>query len=509
LYLAGNLLRTTDGKLCILDFGMTLDVDPNLQYSLLEYIAHCSSDNYDKVPEDLVNMGFLQQDQLDLVEESGLLDSLIYFLREIGKGGGVNGVTERVIADFRDRYPGLSDEEIRDTARREMEGRMMDLAKKESVATGLTTEVEELQRRNREAFTIPDWFVYTSRAFMTLEGVSLGADPNYSLISSCFPYIAKRLVRDDSPRAQQALKDMLYGAGDSVNFNRLSELANGFSKYTTTTTSVSSGIGSSGIGVHAITMNNVHKRRADAEAAIILAKDSADVLLDPAGNLVQNLLMEEGALAASAQIKDEMRRLFLDTPQQFRDALPLGVGMFLPKLPIETSIEPFIKKTTNEEKALRLVQKLRQIVIERSEEFRKNAVTIGGMRNFNGPAYQQASHQSGGALAASSSVNSLVNELEPEHAALIVKELREHLPKYSKLIGLLGTKFIARLLQKASDNIELSLIEVEKSGDPLILAAARGISSVSSTAAKTIYKPPTTKDRQEEQVIAVLEGKRV
>jgi hypothetical protein len=89
-----------------------------------------------------------------------------------------------------------------------------------------------------------------------------------------------------------------------------------------------------------------------------------------------------------------------------------------------------------------------------------------------------------------------------------VKELREHLPKYSKLIGLLGTKFIARLLQKASDNIELSLVEVEKSGDPLLLAAARGISTVSSTAARTIYKPPTSKDKQEEQVIAVLEGKR-
>ena len=72
---------------------------------------------------------------------------------------------------------------------------MLELANKESVATGLTTEVEDLQRRNREAFTIPGWFVYTSRAFMTLEGVSLQADPSYSLIkvsdslsvSGCIP----------------------------------------------------------------------------------------------------------------------------------------------------------------------------------------------------------------------------------------------------------------------------------------------------------------------------------
>jgi hypothetical protein len=505
---AGNLLRTKDGKLCILDFGMTLDVDPNLQYSLLEYIAHCASDNYDKVPYDLVNMGFLEKDQLELVQESGLLDNLIYFLREIGKGGGVNGVTDRVIADFRARYPGLSDEEIRDTARREMEGKMMELANKESVATGLTTEVEELQRRNREAFMIPDWFVYTSRAFMTLEGVSLQADPNYSLIKSCFPYIAKRLVRDDSPRAQRALRDMLYGADENVDFGRLGELANGFSTYTTTTKST---IGT--IDVQVVANDRESERNyANAKAAILLAKDSADVLLDPAGNLVQNLLMEEGAMAASAQIKDELKRLFVDTPQQLRDALPLGVGLFLPKLPIEDSIEALIKKTKNEEKALRLVEKLRAIIIERSEEYRATGSFLSGVRSLKRfPHYQHSiSHRSpvlkDMSKSLTSSMTSLVGELEPEQAAMIVKELREHLPKYSKLVGLLGTKFIAMLLQKASDNIELSLREVEKSGDPLLLAAARGLSSVSSTAAKSIYSPPPTMREQEEQVIAVLEG---
>ena len=36
----GNLLRTPDGKLCILDFGMTLEVPSNLQLSLLEFIAN-------------------------------------------------------------------------------------------------------------------------------------------------------------------------------------------------------------------------------------------------------------------------------------------------------------------------------------------------------------------------------------------------------------------------------------------------------------------------------------
>jgi len=40
----GNLLRTTDGKLCVLDWGMTLQVPPDLQYALLEFIAHVNSE---------------------------------------------------------------------------------------------------------------------------------------------------------------------------------------------------------------------------------------------------------------------------------------------------------------------------------------------------------------------------------------------------------------------------------------------------------------------------------
>ena len=41
----GNLLRTTDGKLCILDWGMTQAVPP-IGYSLIEFIAHVNSEDY-------------------------------------------------------------------------------------------------------------------------------------------------------------------------------------------------------------------------------------------------------------------------------------------------------------------------------------------------------------------------------------------------------------------------------------------------------------------------------
>lgn len=80
---------------------------------------------------------------------------------------------------------------------------MNEMAQKEGAVTGITVEVEELQRKNRDSFRIPEWFLYTSRAFLTLEGVSLQADENFSIVKSCFPYVAKRLVGDDSPRVQK------------------------------------------------------------------------------------------------------------------------------------------------------------------------------------------------------------------------------------------------------------------------------------------------------------------
>ena len=63
----GNLLRTKDGRLCILDWGMTLDVPDDLQYGLLEFIAHVNSEDYDAIPKDFVNLGFTPPDKLDQV----------------------------------------------------------------------------------------------------------------------------------------------------------------------------------------------------------------------------------------------------------------------------------------------------------------------------------------------------------------------------------------------------------------------------------------------------------
>jgi hypothetical protein len=61
---------------------------------------------------------------------------------------------------------------------------------------------------------------------------------------------------------------------------------------------------------------------------------------------VQSLLVEEGALATSARVKDGMKTLFVDAPQEgFRDSLPFWVRGLLPPLPFEGVVKPFVKNT--------------------------------------------------------------------------------------------------------------------------------------------------------------------
>merc|ERR1719230_2455440 len=80
---------------------------------------------------------------------------------------------------------------------------------------GVTNVMEEMSRRNRELFKLPPYVLYVSRAFSTLEGIGLSINEDYAILQECYPYLARRLLTDNSPRARAALRAMLYGPGES------------------------------------------------------------------------------------------------------------------------------------------------------------------------------------------------------------------------------------------------------------------------------------------------------
>jgi len=303
----GNLLRTPDGRLCILDWGMVINVPKDLQLSLLEFIANLNAKNYEDVPDDLVKLQFVPAGKIEELRSSGLTVAIANMLSLAAEGGGPKGAMKRMVAQNKEKYAEALSEfddldskeatEVRQRLFREDWERQMaeDAMSRDgssaptSTTMDVTMKIEQMSQVNSDVFAIPDYFVYMSRAFSTLEGIGLSQDENYSILQECYPYLAKRLLSDDSPRARGALKTLLYGKdGEELDLSKLKELSSGFESYTSSTSSVESGKGTSDEG---------------KESAI---SQLADVILSEDSNYVQDILLHESAVAVDATIRDSL-----------------------------------------------------------------------------------------------------------------------------------------------------------------------------------------------------------
>lgn len=54
-----NMMRTTDGKLAILDFGLMTEVTTDQKYGMIEAIAHLINRDYSSIGQDFINLDFI------------------------------------------------------------------------------------------------------------------------------------------------------------------------------------------------------------------------------------------------------------------------------------------------------------------------------------------------------------------------------------------------------------------------------------------------------------------
>jgi hypothetical protein len=323
------LLRTTDGKLCILDWGMTLEVPNGLQYALLEFIAHINAENYDSIPQDFINLGFSPEGvTAERLKDSGITEGLTFAFRQLSGGGGPKKIQERVKAEFQERYGSdLSDEDLQKAARAEMLERAETQLAAEGVdVKGVTNVMEEMSRRNRELFALPPYVLYVARAFSTLEGIGLSIDDNYAIVQECYPYLSRRLFTDRSPRAKKALRAMLglsedandeemmiasspssalavvqagaaQGKGPSTRSpgalspGKLVEMSEGFASYTAATTAVDK----------------------DGAGQLAAATEFSKLFLDPKGSTLQDILVDETARFGDAATRAALRASLVES----------------------------------------------------------------------------------------------------------------------------------------------------------------------------------------------------
>ena len=82
----GNLLRTTDGRLCILDWGLVTQVSEDLQFDFLEHVAHLTAADYGAVPDDLVALGFVPAGMEEQIRSEGVVDTLTTVYSQVSDG---------------------------------------------------------------------------------------------------------------------------------------------------------------------------------------------------------------------------------------------------------------------------------------------------------------------------------------------------------------------------------------------------------------------------------------
>jgi predicted unusual protein kinase regulating ubiquinone biosynthesis (AarF/ABC1/UbiB family) len=178
----GNLLAMPSGQLAYLDFGMMSYVNPQQRYGLITAIVHMVNRDYEALALDYVHLGFLTP-ETDLTPIKPALHQA--FTEILGPAGALGAsVSQLNIKNITDRLSRLMYE---------------------------------------YPFQVPAYYALIIRSLVTLEGIAITIDPHFKVLSTAYPYVAKRLLTDPAPELRQSLKDLLLKDG-TFRWNRLENL---------------------------------------------------------------------------------------------------------------------------------------------------------------------------------------------------------------------------------------------------------------------------------------------
>jgi predicted unusual protein kinase regulating ubiquinone biosynthesis (AarF/ABC1/UbiB family) len=172
----GNLLAMPDGRLAYLDFGMMSNIKPYQRYGLIEAVVHLVNRDFDSLAQDYVKLEFLKP-ETDL-------NPIIPALGEVFNNALGASVAELNFKSITDRMSAMMYE---------------------------------------FPFRVPAYYALIIRSMVTLEGIAIGIDPHFKVLSKAYPYVAKRLLTDSSQELRTSLQDLLFKDG-SFRWNRLENL---------------------------------------------------------------------------------------------------------------------------------------------------------------------------------------------------------------------------------------------------------------------------------------------
>eukprot|EP00216_Chloropicon_sp_CCMP2111_P005639 CAMPEP_0198234688 /NCGR_PEP_ID=MMETSP1446-20131203/642_1 /TAXON_ID=1461542 ORGANISM="Unidentified sp, Strain CCMP2111" /NCGR_SAMPLE_ID=MMETSP1446 /ASSEMBLY_ACC=CAM_ASM_001112 /LENGTH=857 /DNA_ID=CAMNT_0043915509 /DNA_START=15 /DNA_END=2588 /DNA_ORIENTATION=- len=308
----GNLLRTEEGQLCIIDWGLTTEISQDKQYAIIDYIAHLVAEDYTRIPQDLVSLGFIPPGKEEAVDDQGVVRALSAVFRNLAGGGGLKGINVSDVAG----------------------------------------KVQYIQGKYGNIFQIPAYFAYILRAFSVLEGIGLQNDSKYRIVRECYPYIARRLFSDNTPRVRSALRAIMYEASPidgqpKLNVRRFAKLASAFGTYTDQSVSL---------------MPKQPSEEARSEGGIsevdaTIIKEAASLLFSVEGNYLQELVLRETARTMDTLGRQTIKQGFdFVFGNSVASAIPASALNPAMKKQMEVLLAPLVAKSDDDEVVLETAQ---------------------------------------------------------------------------------------------------------------------------------------------------------
>ncbi len=162
----GNLFVMPDGRMAYIDFGMMDQLTQETKEALVDALVHLINKDYARLAQDFIHLGFLTPD-IDVTPIIPALECV--FADLVGSSVGefnFKTATDR-FSDLMFQYP----------------------------------------------FRIPAKFALIIRSLVTQEGVALCLNPDFKIVEISYPYIAKRLLTEESPAFRRRLIEVLFKDG--------------------------------------------------------------------------------------------------------------------------------------------------------------------------------------------------------------------------------------------------------------------------------------------------------
>ncbi|KAL7534614.1 hypothetical protein ACHAXR_005995 [Thalassiosira sp. AJA248-18] len=175
---AGNLLATPDGRLCYLDFGMMSYAAAAQRNGFLLAVVHIVNRDWGELVRVYQKLGFIPEGTdvkpIELALEGALPDVLNADISELNFKNVVGK-----LGDIMYTYP----------------------------------------------FSLPPFYISIIRCLGVLEGLAIQVDPKARIISAAYPYVANRVLTDDSQEElREALRRLIFTTDGHIRWSRLESL---------------------------------------------------------------------------------------------------------------------------------------------------------------------------------------------------------------------------------------------------------------------------------------------